>query len=199
VRDQHRTIKGADDQGRSYHALSPEAFYWAHATFFESMIAAQEIVGTPLGRAERERLYDESIGWYALYGLSMRPVPPDYAAFCDYWEHMLDQVLEPTEVALGSFAGAPGLPSPYPWLAGPAWAALRPLVDRGPAWIARGTLPPRARAALGLSWSPAEDRALRLLAAGVRTGWPLVPTPLRYLPRARAAFRREAGEQRAAA
>src|SRR6201986_3875419 len=29
VRDQHRTIKGKDASGRDYHALSPDAFYWA--------------------------------------------------------------------------------------------------------------------------------------------------------------------------
>jgi uncharacterized protein (DUF2236 family) len=192
VRDQHRTIRGTDGQGRGYHALSPDAFYWAHATFFESMIAAQERFGNRLGTAECERLYEESVDWYALYGLSMRPVPPDYAAFRRYWDHMLDDVLEPTAVALGSFVPAGDLPAPYPWVPGPAWAALRPLVNRGPAWIARGTLPPRARATLGLSWSPADERALRLLQTGVRTSWPLVPPPLRYLPRARAAFRREA-------
>jgi uncharacterized protein (DUF2236 family) len=199
VRDQHRAIKGVDHAGRGFHALSPDAFYWAHATFFESMIAGQELFGQRLGRSDRERLYEESIGWYALYGVTMRPVPPDYASFRAYWDRMFDEVLEATEVALGSFAPAAGLPAPYPWLAGPAWAALRPLFNHGPAWIARGTLPERAREILGLSWSPAEDLVLKTLATGLRASWPLVPGPLRYLPRARAAFRREAGAGRVAA
>ena len=47
VRDQHKTIKGTDSKGRKYHALSPDAFYWAHATFFESIIAGQELVRKP--------------------------------------------------------------------------------------------------------------------------------------------------------
>jgi hypothetical protein len=34
VRDYHVTIKGVDSQGRRYHALNPDVFYWAHATFF---------------------------------------------------------------------------------------------------------------------------------------------------------------------
>jgi uncharacterized protein (DUF2236 family) len=199
VRDQHRTIKGVDAAGRGYHALSPDAFYWAHATFFESMIAVQEHFGQRIGAADRERLYEESVGWYALYGLTMRPVPPDYASFREYWEQMLEEVLEPTAVAVGSFAPTADLPAPYPWLGGPAWALLRPLFNHGPAWIARGTLPPRARDTLGLSWTPAEDLVLKALATGVRAGWPLVPPPLRLLPRARAAYRREAGAARAAA
>jgi uncharacterized protein (DUF2236 family) len=197
VRDQHRDIKGADDQGRGYHALSPDAFYWAHATFFESMISGQELFGNRLDDAARELLYEESIDWYALYGLSMRPVPPDYAAFCEYWEHMLHDVLEPTEVAVGSFSPAAGLPAPYPWVPGPAWAVLRPLANRGPAWIARGTLPQAARDTLGLSWTAADALVLRSLLTGVRASWPLVPAPLRYMPRARAGFRRVAQEERA--
>ena len=132
VRDQHKTIKGTDSKGRKYHALSPDAFYWAHATFFESIIAGQELFGNRLGAAERELLYEESVDWYALYGLTMRPVPESYAAFQEYWEHMLHDVLEPTKVALGTFAPTDALPAPYPWLAGPAWTALRPLASRGP-------------------------------------------------------------------
>lgn len=191
VRDQHRTIKGVDADGRGYHALSPDAYYWAHATFFESMIAAQRLFGNALSRAECERLYAESIDWYALYGLTMRPVPPDYATFEAYWEHMLGHVLQATEVARGSFERPDRLPPPYPWLAGPAWWCLRPAVSVAPAWIARGTLPAQARERLGLSWSRSDEAALRALFGATNAAWRLVPHDLRYLPRARAAFRRE--------
>jgi uncharacterized protein (DUF2236 family) len=191
VRDQHRTIKGQDADGRDYHALGPDAFYWAHATFFESMIAVQGQLGNRLTRADRERLYDESIGWYARYGLTMRPVPPDYAAFKEYWAHMLADVLQPTEVAVGSFRGAIGhLPAPFPWLQGPAWWVMRPLVARGPTWIARGTLPPEARELLGLTWSAADEVALRAMLGSLRASWPLVPEPFRWHPRAWTAVRR---------
>lgn len=191
VRDQHRSIRGADAHGRAYHALSPDAYYWAHATFFESIISARSLFGERFSRADCERLYAESVDWYAMYGLSMRPVPDDYAAFQQYWEHMLHDVLEPTEVALGSFQRPERLPAPYPWLDGPAWALLRPLVQVGPAWIARGTLPPAARATLGLSWTTAEDVALKAMLRTLGAAWPLVPHDWRYLPRARAAWRRE--------
>src|SRR6202000_2377878 len=43
VRDRHTQIRGHDSRGRRYHALDPETYYWAHATFFESQIATQEI------------------------------------------------------------------------------------------------------------------------------------------------------------
>jgi uncharacterized protein (DUF2236 family) len=191
VRDQHKGIKGKDASGHDYHALNPDAFYWAHATFFESMIAVQAQLGNRLSRTDRERLYDESIGWYAQYGLTMRPVPEDYKAFEAYWEHMLNDVLEPTEVAVGSFRGGLGdLPAPYPWLQGPAWWVLRPLVARGPTWIARGTLPPAARELLGLTWSSADEVALRTMMTSLRASWPLVPEPFRWHPRAWTGVRR---------
>lgn len=190
VRDQHKTIKGKDAGGRDYHALSPDAFYWAHATFFESIIAVQEQLGNRLSRLDRERLYDESIGWYARYGLTMRPVPADYRAFEQYWAHMLADVLEPTEVAVGSFQSSTDLPAPYPWLQGPAWWVLRPLVARGPTWIARGTLPVEARERLGLTWSTADEVALRSMMTGLRASWPLVPEPFRWHPKAWSRIRR---------
>ena len=192
VRDQHRSIKGTDAHGRRYHALSPDAFYWAHATFFESMIAVQAQLGNRLSRSACERLYDESIGWYEMYGLSMRPVPPDYAAFERYWSDMLHGGLEATEVAVGSFRGSLRLPPPYPWLEGLPWLTMKPFVATAPTFVARGTLPPAARATLGLSWSAADAVALRALLAPLRYGWPLVPEPMRWHPRAWRGIRREA-------
>src|SRR6218665_2877600 len=136
VRDFHRHVKHQDGHGKAYHALSPELFYWAHATFFEGQIAMQALFGEPLDEATQERLYQESIQWYALYCLPMTPVPPDYARFKTYWQHMLDEVLEPTEISRWYLKGDNALPPPYPWLRGPIWWLLRPLFDRGARWLA---------------------------------------------------------------
>lgn len=53
-------------------------------------------------------------------------------------------------------------------------------------------MPPEARAAIGLEWSPAQERALRRFSTAVRLLVPLLPERLRYLPiayRARAEWR----------
>lgn len=192
VRDQHKGIKGETAGGKPYHALNPDAFYWAHATFFESIISVQGHLGNRLSRADRERLYDESIGWYEMYGLTMRPVPPDYAAFERYWDDMLADGLQATEVAVGSFRGDLELPPPYPWLQGLPWMTLKPFVARAPTFVARGTLPAPARAMLGLSWSTADEVALRGMLAPLRYSWPFVPEPLKWHPRAWTGVRREA-------
>lgn len=186
VRDFHRPIKGTTSAGARYAALDPATYFWAHATFFEAQIAGQELFGRPLGAAAKERLYAESITWYRRYGVSMRPVPPDYAAFQEYWRHMFDHVLEPTPTArAGVRRPSRSLPPPYPWLRGPTWALLRPLLVGGSVWLTRGTLPPRGRELLEVEWSPADEARLRAFAATVRTAWRLSPPPLRLLPRAR--------------
>lgn len=192
IRDQHKPIKGETASGAKYHALNPDAFYWAHATFFESIIAVQGFLGNPMPRYDQERLYDESIGWYEMYGLTMRPVPESYAAFEAYWEHMVNDGLEATEVAVGTFKGSMKVPSPYPALNGLPWLVMKPFVTRAPTFVARGTLPPPARATLGLKWSPADAIALRGMLAPLQYGWPLVPEQARWHPRAWKGVHREA-------
>lgn len=188
VRDQHPEIRGRDEKGRSYHALDPETYFWAHATFFEGQISTQELFGTPLTRNEKERLYAESVTWYARYGVSMRPVPEDYAAFERYWQRMFRQVLEPTRVARGSVRRVRNLPSP-PGVPEAAWKPIAPLVGIAGPWLSRVTLPPQARELFGYELTRGDIRGLRALQRAVRVGWPLVPGRFRMLPRARVSDR----------
>ena len=61
----HATIKGVDAEGRRYHALNPETFYWAHATFFMLIIKVAEYFCGGLTEAEKRQLFDEHVQWYA--------------------------------------------------------------------------------------------------------------------------------------
>jgi uncharacterized protein (DUF2236 family) len=192
VRDYHRHVKGIDAQGRAYRALEPDIYFWAHATFFESQIATAELFGKALSDSEKQQLYAESLDWYALYGVTTRPAPADYAAFQVYWEDTIERVLEPTETALWGFAEAGRWPAPFQWLGGPHWLLLRRPVGSGLTWIARGTVGPVIRERLGLRWSATDERLLRVFAALVRIGWWLLPGNLGMAAVARAAYRREA-------
>ena len=196
VRERHPSIRGAGPRGHRYHALDPGTYYWAHATFFEAQIATQELFGTPFTTPEKEQLYAESITWYARYGLTMRPVPRDYEAFERYWQQMLEDVLEATPVALDAVQTMNQLPTPYPQIPGPAWATVRPLIGVSAPWLARGTLPLQARETLGISWNLADELTLRTLRALVRTAWPILPSPLRRLPRAGARARSRGSQER---
>lgn len=193
VRDYHRPIKGVlgGDGGR-YHALDPETYYWAHATFFEAQVAAMEHFGSGLSAEDKERLYQESVQWYSLYEVSMRPVPPDYEAFCRYWDRMCAEVLENNRFARGTFAPRPGAmgPSPVSWLPTPVWRALS---DRGYAagiWLVRGSLPPVLRERMGLEWTDRDRRRMRRVRRLTST-LERLPLALRLAPPVAAAFRRE--------
>lgn len=192
VRDFHREIKGVNGHGERYHALQPDVYYWAHATFFQSQIVMRELFGTPLTPAQQEQLYAESVQWYAQYGLSMRPVPPDYAAFCAYWDRTVEEVLESTQPVQWSLdrARLRDIDPPYEWIPRPAWLLLRPVVMGGSMWLAAGTIPPLARERLGLTWTARDERRLRLLARVTRAVFRLLPHDLRYFPRARKGWRR---------
>jgi uncharacterized protein (DUF2236 family) len=191
VRDYHRHVQGTDAGGRRYRALDPDTYFWAHATFFESQIATAELFGDPLSESEKQQLYAESLDWYGLYGVTARPAPPDYASFCSYWERVLEQVLEPTEVACWTFAQVRRWPAPFAWMEGPLWLLLRRPLGGGLAWIARGTLGPVIRERLGLRWSPTEELLLQGLARGVRMLWRVLPGDFGMTRSARAAYRRE--------
>ena len=53
IRGYHETIKGVDGAGRRYHAVNPETFYWAHATFFMLIIKTAEYLCGGLPRPRR--------------------------------------------------------------------------------------------------------------------------------------------------
>jgi uncharacterized protein (DUF2236 family) len=76
IRDFHPDVKGTDHAGRNYHALDPDVYWWAHATFTWEMFRARELYFPgKLSTAQREQLYAETVTWYRRYGVSDRPVP----------------------------------------------------------------------------------------------------------------------------
>ena len=96
VRDFHRDIKGSLPDGDRYHALQPETFWWAHATF-QRMVdrLALHWDRHRLTAEQSEQLYAEGCEWYRRYGVTGSVVPPDRAAFVREVERYCDEVLAP--------------------------------------------------------------------------------------------------------
>ena len=84
VRDFHLGIKGNMADGKRYHALDPDTYFWAHATFVEQVLYFADTFVNRLTLAEKERIYLESKTWYRRYGVSERAMPADYAEFERY-------------------------------------------------------------------------------------------------------------------
>ncbi|GAA2794635.1 oxygenase MpaB family protein [Saccharopolyspora taberi] len=194
VRGYHDTIKGVDRHGRRYHALDPDTYFWAHSTFMVMPIIVNEYLGTPFTEAQKEQLYAEGIQWYRLYGVSMRPVPPDWQSFRRYWDHMCAEVLEDNK-ATRDVLDISGITRPplLRRLPEPLWRLLRIPIARGFVWFTVGLYPEVVRQRLGYRWSARDERALRILGRIVGAVWKFVPFRLRYHPRARAGWLRERG------
>jgi uncharacterized protein (DUF2236 family) len=200
VRDHHVRIRGVDAQGRPYRALDPGTFWWAHATFqFAVEQVADRFDRRNLRTEERERLYREGVEWYRRYGVSMRPVPADRAAFGRRWDRACASTLEMTEAAdravemalNDKISDLPGLP---------AWSApiQRELVTPVLRLTAIGGLPEVVRRRFGIPWGVVEAAELKLLEAWVRETWRFVPRSLRFGPRAAAGWRRATADRVAA-
>lgn len=194
VRDYHVDIKGVDAQGRRYHALNPDVFYWAHSTFFVgTLIVADRFCGG-LTEAEKRQLFEEHKAWYALYGMSTRPVPDTWEDFQEYWDHMCRNVLENNYAAravldLGELPKPPFARQLPTWL----WNLQRPLVARFFVWFTVGLYDPPVRELMGYDWSARDERLHRLLGTAVGKVFGLLPRRARMHPRARAGWDRVTG------
>ncbi|WP_197748287.1 oxygenase MpaB family protein [Mycolicibacterium sediminis] len=192
IRGYHDTIKGVDSLGRRYHALDPETFYWAHATFFMLIIKTADYFCGGLTDAEKRQLFDEHVRWYRMYGMSTRPMPATWDAFCEYWDKTCREDLEITKAARDIFT----IRIPKPWFVmvpTPVWdQAFKPLVA-GQRWIAAGLFDPVLREKADMRWTPKDEAVLRLLGKLVDLAFVAVPDEIRLHPRALAAYRRAEG------
>lgn len=197
VRDFHHGIKGEMPDGGRYHALDPDTYYWAHATFFDQALYFADTFVKKLSRQEKEQMYLESKTWYRRYGVSDRPMPADYDEFERYWLRMIDEVLVAHPTAkYGVGYVTKGFPKPngvHPMV----WRLASPVFNPIAAFLTTGGMPPRTREVLGLPWSSRRERGYRAFAAVCRSRpvnwlWDRLPMNVRYNGYARKGFAKAA-------
>jgi uncharacterized protein (DUF2236 family) len=176
IRDLHRDIKGVEPSGQRYHALDPETFWWAHATFTWEMFRSIELYHdrqlTPL---ERDRFYGDTVEWYENYGVSTRPVPADLPAFEAKFDEICHDVLAKTpavEHALRSTDARNTATSDSPVVI----RALQTRLGTDSPLVTTGPMPSVVRHTLGLQYTEADEREFAEIAARIRRTF-------RYLPR----------------
>jgi uncharacterized protein (DUF2236 family) len=185
VRDFHREIKGEMPGGDRYHALDPETYFWAHATFVEQVLYFADTFVKRLTDAEKERIYLESKTWYRRYGVSDRPMPADYAGFVEYWDRMMNEIVVAHQTArYGVGYVTKGFPKPK-GVAPLVWRVVAPLFNPVAAFLTTGGLPPRARDLLELPWTDRQEKAYQAFAALWRSApvnwvWNRLPMKVRY-------------------
>ncbi|WP_277986179.1 oxygenase MpaB family protein [Rhodococcus sp. Q1] len=194
VRGYHNTVKGVDKHGRRYHALDPGTFYWAHATFFYSLVVSIEWFDGPLTVEQKHRLFDEHVQWYRLYGMPMHPVPESWEDFLAYWDRMCRTVLEDNKATRDVLdLSNLGHPPFLRWFPEGVWKLIRPPVTAGFLWLTIGLYDPPVRELLGYRWSRPEQTLHALVGRTIGFGTKLVPWRYRYHPRARAGWDRACG------
>lgn len=185
VRDFHKEIKGDMPDGKRYHALDPETYYWAHATFVEQVLYFADTFVKRLTEAEKEQIYLESKTWYRRYGVSDRPMPDTYADFVQYWDRMMNEILVAHKTAqYGVGYVTKGFPRPkgvHPL----AWKVIAPVFNPLAAFLTTGGMPPQARDMLNLPWSDRKEKAYQAFAAFWRSRpvnwlWDRLPMSVRY-------------------
>lgn len=196
IRDYHREIKGTDDQGRRYHALDPYTFYWAHATFFMLIIKLGEYFAGGFTEAEKRQLFEEHVQWFAMYGVSMRPVPKTWEDFLVYWDTVCRDELELNQATLDILYMKLPKPDFLP-IPTKVWNIAHQPAIAAQRWIATGLFSPEVREKAGLRWTPGDEVLLRLFGKVVATAVSVVPDEVRLHPRAVQGFRRAEGKSRA--
>jgi uncharacterized protein (DUF2236 family) len=190
IRDFHNHIKGVDGQGRRYHALDPETYFWAHATIFDALFQMIDLYDHPMTDAEKERLYQEGCRCYRAYGVSERVMPPDWPSFEAWFDEMCRDRLEITPAAARLIQFAKEPPATFPLVPSFLYRLARKPSARPLWWHAVGTLPPVVREKIGEHWTARDERRHRQVRRAIQRVWPLLPARLRYTARARAGYRR---------
>ncbi|MFV0317301.1 MAG: oxygenase MpaB family protein [Microthrixaceae bacterium] len=180
IRDFHPDIKGTDHKGRKYHALDPDVFWWAHATFTWEFFRAPELYyAVPLSESDKDQLYAETVTWYRRYGISERPVPATRDGFEERFEEICLNELEMTPAASwvmdpGSNPATGGPPTRLPG----ALAPLEPLVAKAGADLLRitvyGNMPDALRRRFDFDWTNADRLAFAAICAAIRSAEPAI-------------------------
>jgi uncharacterized protein (DUF2236 family) len=179
----HGTLPGAEGPyppGAAYSAHDPALLTWVHATCLHAFMAAFDRYVRPLTLAERDTYCAESAAVEPLLGIPTGRLPRSQAALQEY----LDAMLASDQIVVSDTARHLARELLHP--PGVRW--LGPV-----AWLYRVTaiafLPPTIRQAYGFRWGARDRAGERVIAAVVHGVLPLLPSPVRYWPAARAARR----------
>lgn len=195
IRNFHKSIKGEMPKERTYHAINPETYYWAHVTFFDNIFRTVDLLyPTPLTRAEKEQIFDESKDWFSLYGVDDSAQPQSYDEFISYREDVVNNMLVDSTVARYTVGFAtkdiPPPPNLPPLVRKLLWHRISRLVRL----TNIGAMEPILRERLEVEWSRADEKNFERFCGIMRRISPIfeaLPLKYRYMPAAVRAFRRE--------
>ncbi|MBH0775576.1 oxygenase MpaB family protein [Nocardia bovistercoris] len=194
LRAMHAPLNTTTPDGVRHTALSSGPWAWVlHTGTFAFTENAEYFSKRPLTAEEKQAYYAEAVQLLRNFSVPPKEIPQDYAAFEKYFEDMVDNRLVATDTARDYLRviRSVGAPKQLPRALVPVWKAALSPVGRLQHFVTVGTTPDAARRKLGLEWSAADERKLRIIGRVVAHGLPLLPERLRYFPIAYEARRLE--------
>lgn len=192
VRLQHNRVKGtlprdagAFAGGSEYRANEAEAMLWVHATMWESMMLAYELMNGPVSAADKDRFYEETKLFAYLFGIPEAALPKDWFAMIEFCEQLRASerwVITPEAKELVQFLyGGHGvlmwLPMKYNKL------------------VTTANIDPELRAAYGFRWGPVRNVVYDVSIDTVKVAHWLLPNYLLENPVRREALARIRGKR----
>lgn len=172
VNRQHAQVYSRPGEKVEYRAMDPRLQTWVAACLYYGTVDMIEKMHGPLPADRADALYAHCARFGTTLQMPAEAWPADRAAFDRYWEESLAEVdIDPDMAAyLMHLTTLRNFPPPFRLLA--------PFL----VFVTTGFLPPLFREAMGLSWTPRQqrrfDRLLRTLGAVERR----LPTALRIFP-----------------
>lgn len=185
LRELHAPLRTTDADGVSHKALAAGPWAWIILTApYAYTVAARYFSRHPLRRAEAEQFYAEIQQLMRNLHVAEKEIPPTYADYLATFDDILEHTLVAHPTAYEFLAATRRVPPPpaLPPVLWPLWRAAAHVPGRVQHFVTVGTLPPRAREILDLSWTDRDERRLRALGRVVALVMAVLPERLRYLP-----------------
>jgi uncharacterized protein (DUF2236 family) len=197
LRVMHAPLKSTVD-GVTHKALASGPWAWIILTApYAYETAARYFSPRPLSPADAEAYFTEIVQVARNLHVAEKEIPPTYDAYRKYFDDMLDHTLVAHPTAYEFLAATRRVPPPpeLPTLLRPLWRVVMDVPGRVQHFVTIGTLPPKAREILGLTWTGRDERVLKTLGFVVGRLVPLLPERLRYFPIAYEARRVERAQR----
>ncbi|WP_227983275.1 oxygenase MpaB family protein [Nocardia spumae] len=194
LRRMHASLNTVDETGKRHSALASGPWAWVlHTGTFAFTEGSKYFGRTTLTYAEKEQYYQEVLQLLRMFSVAPKEIPATYAEFEVFFADTVENHLVATDTArdylktIRHVAAPKGMPKPLI----PLWNAAVSPVGRLQYFCTVGTTPEPARRKLGLTWTAADERTLRVLGWLIARLVPLLPERIRYFPIAYEARRLE--------
>jgi uncharacterized protein (DUF2236 family) len=185
LRAMHAPLKTTDADGTTHHALASGPWAWIILTApYAYTVGARYFSGRPLSRVEAEEFYTEIQQLMRNLHVAEKEIPPTYDDYLATFDKVLSDTLVAHPTAYEFLRTTRRIPPPpaLPAVLRPLWRVAAYAPGRLQHFVTIGTLPERARATLGLTWTERDQQRLRAIGRAVATVLPLLPERLRYFP-----------------